>query len=544
MRKWLFPLLLVIIVFLLYIGLTNSFYQQDEWHGMADILAQGPKSLLVSIGDPLQLLLGRGRVLSYALVYFFYSVFPFQVSQITFFVVTLHSVNTLLVYYLANKLTKNKIASFFGALFFAVNGTSYGSVTWPAAGLGLIPASFFIFLATIVYIKYLENHKKKLLLEIFGLLYLSLYFKETAVPLFILFPISHFIFIKTKINEFIKTYWIFIVFCGIAVAARFITFTSVPVQQDLFLTGATQSFMLTLLVRAILYPLTSFSLMFIPPTPTFEIAKRITWIYYPFLPPALYDLVAQTAVIDIIAVFLTMFFLIGIFSLFSKAGRTIKRCVLFLLLFITFSFLPYIIISKSFAYLESRYYYISVFGAGVLLSLVISRLGKVVKPFVYSASIFGLVLLLWVHAGEVSSAVKTQAILGQERRTLLENISTIKPSLNRSTIFYITGDRDYYIESGNPLPLQQGTGHTLLVWYAAHARADRHLTELLGKQYLWGIGEQGYQEVNGAGYGFYWDLNLLKSEIKNLKFKKEDVVGIYYDSKAQRVSNITNEIKW
>jgi hypothetical protein len=536
-------LVLTLAIFLVFWGVTKTFYQQDEWHGLGDILAFGPKFVFLNINGPISLLSGGSRLFGNLLVYFFYSRFPFQVFPIAVFAILLHLSNTILVFLLGQKVTNKIIPSFLGALFFGVNAVSQGSVTWPASGIATLPAAFFIILSLFSFLEFIEKRNKRGIFLTFIFLYISLFFKETATPFFLFFAFSYLIFKRISIRALLNNFWIFLIFVIGIVGFRLFQFKSISTQQDLFLTGASSSFVLTLAIRAILYPFTSFSLLWIPPELSFAIAKQLTWNYYSFLPPSLYDLVAQTAVLDLLAVFLGSIFLFFIYILFKSEKAEIKKRVVFFLGFVLLSFLPYIVISKTFSYLESRYYYIAVVGAGVLLSLVISKVSTVLNRKIFVAFVVVILLFDFVHIKSVRNEIKRQISLGQERIKILDEIDNIKPSLNRKTLFYISGDKDsYYIARGNSLPMQQGVGNTLLVWYMTRGKAPAELVALAKKYYLWEMDGEGYEEVNNSGFGYFWDIKELKNAIHENKITKDNFVALYYDSGYQTMTNNTDKI--
>ncbi len=531
--------LLSLFTISLFWRISHSFYQQDEWHGLGDIISNGITSIFITTNDPLSIALGAGRVGSNLLVYFFYYYFKFNIAPIALFVISLHLGVALLLYHQAYKITNKKLPALFSALFFVSNSVSAGSITWPASGISTISAGLLIVLALCLFIDYIEKENGNRLKLIFLLLYLSLFFKETAMPFFILLPISSLIFRKISPKHFIQKYWYFILFTILAVGYRLVLFKNIETQKDLFLTGASQSYTATLLVRSIMYPVTSFSLMFFPAAEAFSFAKHLTWIYYPFFDPSLYDLIAQTAVLDTLAIFLTLIIIFSLFLLFRTANITTRKQVLLILGFTLISFLPYVVISKTFSYLESRYYYLATAGASLLIAQVLTRLTQVINTKVVKVIYIAFLFLLFVHIREVRREVTRQVSLGKERLAILEAVTKIKPELSGKNIFYLTGDRNYYISDGNPSPMQQGMGYTLLVWYTARANAPEELKSLIRDYYLWELNGQGYKEIDGVGYGYFWDL----TQLKELQKRKDiDITGLYYNSKEQTIADITNEL--
>lgn len=517
-------LLFPILVWWGFGGLVNTFYQQDEWYGLGDILVNGPGAIFLNV-SLLQIILGQGRILSDALIYFLIGQFPFNITPVALFAIFFHIINTILVFILIKKIIKKAVPSILASLFFSFNGVAVGAVTWAASGTGTLPATTLIILGLFCYLKFIETNQNKWLIWLFSSLYLSLYFKEIGIFLFIFLPAFHLIFFKYHLNKFFRQFLIFIIFFIASSSMTLVQFQSIPVEKDLFLTGATPNSFLTLVSRALIYPLTSFSLVLVPSGAFFDFAKHLTWIYYPFLPPAIYDLVAQSVVLDGLAVLLSLTTAFILFMFFK--GSLNKKYAIFFVGFILFSVLPYIIIGKTGSYLESRYYYLASLGWAVLFGLLLKN-----SKFFLS---FFIVLIL-IHALIVRGEIQKQTALALERKKILAEILTIKPKLDQKTIFFVRGDRNFYVGEGNTMPWQQGLGYTLLVWYDGQNKAPEELKALINKQYLWGIGEQGYQQINGVGFGYFWDEALLKKEALENDIDEDNIVSLYYNSKDKKLN--------
>lgn len=531
---------LSLIIIIVFFGLTGTFYQQDEWYGLGDILALGSQSIF-SHTSLIGIILGQGRIFGDLIIYFLIGKFPFNILPIALFAITFHTLNTLLTFVLIKKITKKVIPAFLGALFFGLNAVSAGAVTWAASGSGTLPATTLIIISILSYLKLLETRKKKWVFLSLISLYFSLYFKEIGIFLFLLYPLYHLLFHRTKIKE---VFWInlpFVLFFLVNLFFVISEYKSIPVQKDLFLTGSSNSFFLTLIVRAIMYPLTSFSLIFIPSEIMFYIAKRITWVYYPFFPSSLYDLVAQSAMIDIIAVIFSLGLIFLLFVLSKKFEKPIRNLVIFFVGFIILGFIPYIIIGKSNAYLENRYYYLAALGWGSLLGIILSQVTKFLR--VKIVLVVGIVLLLITHTSFVKKEIKKQENLAAERLAILNQIIKLKPEIKQKSAFYLTGNRNFYISEGNSAPFQQGTGYTLLVWYYTKKAAPLDLISLIKTQEFWGIGEQGYKKVGQVEYGYFWEIKKLSDLVKNGQVNPEDVMAFYYDSNTKTIKDITSEVK-
>src|SRR3989344_1193176 len=97
---------IVVILFTIlytYKDLPRTFYQQDEWNGLGLMFVEGWKFAIDGFHTPLDILLGKGRILSNFVLSLFLINFPFQNSQMAIFAIGLHIVATILVYLLIRK---------------------------------------------------------------------------------------------------------------------------------------------------------------------------------------------------------------------------------------------------------------------------------------------------------------------------------------------------------------------------------------------------------------------------------------------------------
>lgn len=535
----LFPIFLFLAVFVVFWPITKSFYQQDEWASLGSALVYGPKFIWQSTSGPVQFLLGQGRVLSNVFNYLLFSGHPFNLIYVFLFGIIWHALNTVLVFFLARKFIKSFPAVVLASVFFAFNSVAQQAVIWPSTIVNTLPSTTLVILSIFSFMKYLEG-KSKWLSAAFLFLYASLFFKESGVCLFLLFPIFGDFYLKLTFQKFLKSFWLFILFITLTVVARLWQFGNISSAMNLFVTGSTPNYLFNIFLRLIYYPLTSLSLTYLPAQSMLALAKIITRLYYSFIPANIVDLVAQSVVLDGMAIFFSLSLVILFITCFK--GNNEKKHFFLLLGIFIFSFLPYAIITKNFAYLESRYYYLASVPAAILLGMFWQKLFSFKKGIVV-LSIFVFVVFLKWHITSISGELSRQLILANQRKAILDEVTKVRPSLDDKTVFYFTGGRNYYIDEGNNLPLQQGLGYTLAVWYYGKNRAYSNLQPLIKDQFLWDLGSQGYREVYGKGFGCFWQIADLKKEIKAGRFKKEDVFGFDYDSNKMVLKNITQEVR-
>lgn len=550
LKNWLLPVLILsLLILFTFSQLMNSFYEQEEWLGLGNVFING-SNYIFSIFDKgfFRVITGDGRILSSFITYFFYGSFPFNTVPITIFALTMHLINTVLVFFLCNLILRKVIPSLIGAGFFAVNAVSHSAVSWSAA-ISTLPATTLILAALFTFLKSInfqgkENNRdnRKWMVVTFLLLYLSLLFKQIGIFLFALLPLAAEISkgdkfnIKKGFTPKSKIYVILLVILFVIIGFYLWQLKQKTSPNALFITGSSQYFYETLITRSILYPLTSFSLIFVPPGHFLEFGRYITNIYYPFIPEQQFILIAQTVVLDLLAIILTVMILGFLYKLSQDSPSQQKRVLWFFIMFIILSFLPYSIITKSFAYLDSRYYYLASVGAGFILAWILFRV-KSLSRNLYIISIILAMLLVIVHADAVRKDIEKQSDVSLKRKVFLSQLERIKPALeNNKNVFYITGSNDFYL-SGHKVPFQNGMGHTLAVWYYASGNIPK---ELIKSGDLFEIGKQGYFEYGGKGFGYFSDLDKLRETMKDYDFEDNSIIMLYYNAEEEELRELPN----
>lgn len=531
---------LSIVIIAVFGRLTQTYYQQDEWNGMGLVFSEGINSIFPSTFKSIDLILIKGRLLSNLIFYFFAINYPLQNVQLAIFAIALHIIATFLVFLLIRRCVKSLYISLLGAIFFAVNAVSHGSVTWPVIAISTIGSSILILSGLIVFFKFLENSQSKFLLLAGLILYLSLWFKETGLYLFLFLPLAALLFKPYKFKTYLKQFWWFFIPFFLIVGYRVLELRFGPPDPNLYISSTSENFFLTILIRLVLYPLTSFSLMFVPGQPFIEFAREVLRDNYKFFANAPNDvLIAQSVILDLLAVILTGFLLFIVF-LFARSDKAENiRKLIFWLTFTLLSFSPYVVLSKDFAYLESRYYYLPVVGAAVLFSWLLARVWATIgrKLFLMIILPLSLAFLFW-HISTVRKAIEEQVVLSIWRREFISDVKNLVPNFDRNkNIFYINSDKNYWAD-GNMIPFQQGTGYTLMVLYYDSGKIPK---EFLKDGYLFEIGSQGYKESGNLGFGFFWEEKELTQAAENYKIDPRSVIRLKYDSQKQNLGRLKND---
>jgi len=495
--------LIVVITVLVFSGIRNTFYQQDEWHGYGVFLIKGSGIVLDNVKNVFDLFFARGRMLNNVLLYLLYSFDLLGVRLFSIFAVTFHALNAALLYLLVRRIVRSNLAAFLGSLYFAFNALSQNAVVWMAAATSNLPSTTLILLSIFSFYEHLKTNRKKWILITFSLTYLSLFFKEQGIFLFLLYPLAGLIFKKQTIGKFAKSFWYFVLFVVALSVYRVSQIVFGSTSNSLLVSSSDQAYWFVLLKRAVIYPTTSFSLSFLPPEPMIAFARAMTNIFYPSVAVSQFVLFSQTVVLEQISLVLAAAMFAILYFLYTKLQKEERKWLLFFVVFMLMSFLPYIVLSKNFAYLESRYYYLSSLAGGVILAFVIKKI-RIISYLLVGALIF------W-HLGYVQQEIKFQIDIAQIRKDIISQISEYENKLSDKNIFIVSSDEDFYA-LGNKLPFQQGTGYTLMAIFYESGKIP---SELLENQFLFEIGSQGYQEVGELGFGFYHDEKQMQQELNN-----------------------------
>lgn len=528
--------LLMLIVFTFW-DLKDSFFQQDEWLGQGQILAEGWKHVIDGF-TPLQILFASGRPFTRIMGVVMFSNFPLSTLPFAIYSIFFHTVNTLLVFFITKKIIKSLFFSFFSAAFFAVNSISSQGVTWFGASFGLLPASTFVFLS-ILFFLYYKNNKRSLYIS-FLFAALSLYFKEIGYFLFIFLPFLYIVFHKKQINKaFFNLFLPFFLFLIIFISYEFInmTFLTQTATSPFFVTNQKDSMISKIIINTIMYSFTNLSLIYIPIKIMLSFSQKFANVYYS--PSFTNAPVIENIVPEIIALVISIF-LIAIF-LFMQRKPHLRTPLFIACIFFLLSLLPYVIIKKGFAYMEPRYYYVTSAASGILLSLI----GEYILTFfTYSYKRIGYVLLfvlfslfVFMHIKVIRNDIAKQIYLASERKEVLKSILSLQPALYQKTIFYIIGNKQFLIPN-NYVPFQQGFGYTLQVfYYKNHAKIPKSFLE---QGFLWDLGSEGYKESGNNGFGYFSNLSNLKKFLREKNISTKNVVALYYNSDNHKVSKLTN----
>lgn len=537
----LFAFLTVVIVGVTYFGVFFTFYQQDEWMVVGQMMGGGVKAFIGNYSI-FQIISGQGRSLSIPIDFLFYHVFTFSVLPYALFALAFHVANTLLVFVLARKLSQNVLLASIAGIFFATASISYQAIGWVAANSTTLPSLFFSLISLIVFIDFIKTKKVKFLLISFICAVIALFFKESALLLFIFLPLFYYFNTRKKIPFLtaVKNTGVFLLYGVFVFVIRMVDLVGNTTDAGVFVTNTGDTKM-KILSHMLTYPLTAFSQMYIDPPAIYLVTDNILQIER----IAVWFQKNPIVIAEFFSIGMSILFIVLCLLMFQYR-KEYRRLVFFGLVFSLLSFLPYVVLDRGSAFLESRYYYFGVVGAAILFAVTVSIAYSVSKAkfpnYVGRLSLLLCILVVFFLARQIQLIHKDmnfQIYFANERKEFLASLKKQYPTIPNKTVFYITGNTEALLPNLK-VPFQQGPGYTLMVWYYRTGVIPK---EFLTSSYLWGIYEQGYREKNGKGFGYFWDIEEVKKQVAKKTFPKESVIALFYDGQTKQLIDITKKTK-
>lgn len=543
-------MILVLCVFFTYKDIMQNFFEQDEWAAFATNIIFGQFSFL----EKIKFLFSSSGIFSHLIpvtTYIFYlmnKVFDLQAVWYFMIIVILHISNTVFVYILTQKLTKNTLMAFCAGLFFGINWISSQAVTWFSAAFGAQLSTTFFLLSLLLYCIYLEKKKRKYFIASVVLFIFSFMSKETTLTLIIIYPLliwyytyvplSH-IFRKENRENFLWFFYSVILFFAFKILL--LSINPFPVLATI---GNSSKAPFILFPRLFLYPLLAFSQIYDPGGIIFHLSKPFVMYEYP-------QLTADSSFLRIVesigpdVLYLLVSFVLIIFCIFTiqhMLGRNRRMAFLIIVLLVAFflSILPYIPLPRFISLLEPRYYYTPNIFASILC--VTCFWYWIHSSFLkqYTACILTIVtgVIIFFHFQQIQSDIMQKVLIAKERKALLSQMKIFLPVLSeKKNIFFMTGSGYDYLLPGLKIPFQSGFGNVLMVWYFDNTHI---IPQLVENNFLYGLTEQGYRMFHGVGFGYYFEKNALTRDLKDKKFSVNNVHAFFWNRNKQKLSDITN----
>lgn len=564
-----FILLLTVLVF--YGGALKTWFQADEWdwigrytyynsigpvpfwEAFKSSLFPNPRYRFTPLFDGL---------FSIETYFFGLNFTPYMTVSLFF-----HLCNSILVFLFVRKLTQNNKLGYLASFLFASNSIGQHAITWIFTSTNTQGATFFSLIACITFLNYLSKKKTRDLGLTYFFFFIALWFKETAISLFLIIPSILFINnlnkkIKSARKIILSTAGFGLFYFGLRYAlsrigaiihtegypdfGRFLTLDEY--LQVLFWSPARA------LVDNFVFPNTIYWLAKIVTTPFLSYLKLtpLTTTHDLFIENQATNLVTLLIFIGIIAICIKFYknistnqlrasFILGIIIVMSSA-------LISLLLSIRGT-------SALNPIFRSRDMYFSIAGASLCLAIILNVVSKRFQnanlfPLLRKLRLNGKNLFLLIailtygtyHLININQFVlQKEEKQTQSRKTIINTIYNTYPLLPQKIIFYVTSDALYYGHSKPSLPYQTGFGRTLLVWYAL--KNNTIPTEFMKDDYLYMPFSEGYKEIDDYGFGYFTDFDKLTAVIKDYHLTKESVFAFSYSGEKMQVTDTTQETR-
>lgn len=547
-------ILITLSIIIAYSGLSNSFFQQDEWQTLAAniyFLSKGATGIVESFlpTDPLSHFNPFARIFSWIEYFLYKTNFTFYAWQSIF----LHILNVCLLYYFVLCWFKRKKIAFTAALFFGVNSIPHQAVTWVAAANSYEVPTLFILASLIFFQKFLDQKDKRKRNVIISLLalFISLLFHENGIFLFLFYPIIFFFFARARHKKLYKVFLTsviltVVIFILIRIPFFFGFSSSIPAATDI-----SQPSINIYPYRLISLTMKSFAGSFFSEKTLINISDRLIRLAYPQFVTSdgvSNPFISQSIVFDLVSYALTVIVvcMIVLLVLFMQQD-TITKGLVWSLLFIPASLLPYGFVLGKAGYasiLDPKFFYIASIGISILVALIVATLAQ---KFSKAKSLVTIIYILYglyilFHVYSVKTYVDKLQTTSEKRRTLLTTITSSYKRLPQNVVFYTKSDTAYYGMPDNEkiLPVQIGFGKMLMIWYQ---KDERYPTCLYEKNFLISLLDEGYKYCDGRGFGYFRNYDKLLATVGANRIKPEEVIAYSWEGKKGRFTDTTQDVR-
>lgn len=534
--------LILASTFFAYWGLQNSYFEQDEWHSFGNynylLSLKGTEfwgNLLVSDFPyhfaPLSLIF---KMTVYRI---------FSLNAAPYFIVSIfiHFLVSVSLYALIFILTKRRLVALMGALFFAVNSSHYQAVTWVGTFEGVEFSILFGIMSLYSYLLYLQRKQLKFLILTSVFLLIGLLFKETALTFFMLLGLLALLgqTIRLKIISILSLVLVLVLY--ISLRFTYLLFGVQVTAVSVLSGGAEGDFALVFIYNSFVSFVKLFTQIFLPNELLVYISNVTSSPFdiYPYFARGpwviengfRYDLL--TLPLGIILMVLLWVF-----------GRKVedRKGIFWGLGIMIFTLVPLLALSKYLTFLDSRYIYPASVGFSLIVGVLSTRIFLLKNKLVIGLGLVALFLVMSFHIFLLKETISKLVNTGQMRKPIVSSIVSSYPRLPAKAIFYTSSNSPFYGSAENEriMPFQSGFGQLLLTSYHP---VEHFPAEFFKNDFLWNLTDQGYKEVDGRGFGYFWDFDLMAETIKSKNLPQDAIISFKFDSESGNLVDTTNQIR-
>lgn len=521
MKKWhpvVFSVVIILLVFLTYWGIWDTYFQQDEWNGFGKVLYakdHGWLTLVRFYGSHFT----PFSSLFFAVLFF---LFGFQAAYYGFFSIILHCVNSILVFFLARRMVRSTVGACIASGVFATAYVSRQAVLWFAASASFLPATFFALIGLVMFELALEKSKSAFLAAGAIFILMSLGFRENAIFLYGYMIVRVYVTKKDMLKKTISVLGVF--------GAGYLLLRFAPIfLYSGNVSPVSQMRAVDVMVQAGEFIFVSLPQVLIPRTLGISIG-RFVLTQQPIV--SLYGVRVGNVPLFIETVFIRFFyfsiFIIITFFVYRFMKRTSGwrfTTLGSLLSYMALSVLPFSMLPRN-LFMESRHFYLTEIGFAICAGFILSLFLKS-QRFVALAFTIVIVVISFNMSG-VRSVIRASVPRSKMDNFLTHQLKELYPTVPSKVLFYSEQDQ---------LSRQFGAGYMMMVLYH-----DRQPYEVLMKEdFLWNLGSQGYKETEGVGFGYFTEFEALKEAYCSLRFTRSGVFSFSWNESDQKLTD-TSEI--
>lgn len=544
-KSYLLVLLVISLVLIFYLRIIAGFFQHDEWQNFASLYSLNKNDLgdifLKSFSPYASHYTPFNKLVFNALFYLFgINYLGYAIVSILF-----HLIVVLLIFILIFYLTKKISIALISALFFGLNASSFQATAWIIANVNTHGSSIFGLLSLIFLLYFLKKDAKQniLFLASTTLMIISLLFKEITIAFFVFLPLTLLLYSKNLVKKRKIIYCSIILGLGILYFAfrLFMLTTSVPDSE--YIVTKDQN-LKEIVYNSVTFPAKIFAQSVIPTWQLLEVSRSVS----SFLPDSIagqpgtteFDQFVENKTLQIIDFLIFLSACITVLFVWkSHTSSSLKKIVLWSFIFTIVSSFIYVLSpgrSGSIPVIDSRNIYFPAIGASIFIATIIYIIAQ--KKLILAILIF--ITLIFLHMYWLNDQLKLRTNVGIVRKGILQQLKTEHPNLPEKVVFYISSDTAYYGMSEKVPPFETGLGQALLVWYHS---TERFPIYFFKDEFLRSIIDQGYREVDGRGFGYFRDMNLLEGTVKQNNLLPESIISYNYFGDTNILQETTKQIR-
>lgn len=534
-------LVVFVAVIILYLPLFKGFFQQDEWFSFGWYVSHSDLNFLDKLKFLFAPSVAHYNPFTNTLQYVLFSYWGMNYVRFVTIGILLHLCVVAAVFLLARNIFKNNTyLAFLSAFLFGVLASPYQGTAWVVADMSTLISSFLGLISAILFFRFLEHKKNSYLVWSLSILIISLLFKEITIGLFVFYATYYLLFYGKKAKA--KDISMILLFGGLYFLFRLIMLF-IPNTGDQLVT---QSLSFSkLLYNFLTIPFRSITQILFPSAFMKKIAFDIAGVFPKKITGGFGAPQFETFAVKRVMEFMSLFVGIVIIILTFIIAKTEKRKTRMFLFFglgwvVANSFIFSISPETSGVtfVVDSRNLYFTSVGISIFLVGILNIFLHKNKT---KMSLFFLIIFAF-NAYWLNKNLAGYVEAGTVRKNILENVKSVYKTLPDKVMFYINSDSSYYglPEDVKILPFQSGLGQTLLVWYYSTEKFPPGFFE---NKFLWDIDSQGYKEIDGRGFGYYRDFDLLQEAIKSYRFPIDSVYSFTWENQTSRLQDTTRAVR-